>query len=105
MKFNRNVFEALLDKYSITKEYSKDGFRLYGKYNGYTLVECMITSEDVSDVKLSYNLYYQFLTIKMDGDYYPCTLENIEKHIQGIIRKFKDIQNDLRIKELSKDFK
>ena len=46
-----------------------------------------------------------YIDIVLDGNYFPSTLDNIEIHIKKLIKKFKDIRINLRIKDLNEDFK
>ena len=54
---------------------------------------------------MSYNISFRNQNIVLDGNYFPSTLDSIETHIKKLIKKFKDIRINLRIKDLNEDFK
>lgn len=103
--YDLNEFVSLLQKYSVEVVYSSNGYHLTGKYENYTLLNCGIADNKVFGVQMSYNIYFRNQNIVLDGNYFPSTLDNIETHIKKLIKKFKDIRINLRIKNLNEDFK
>ena len=106
MIFKLNDIISILNKYSVNIIYSKDKYHLSGKYEDFVFLKCGIIEDlnEAFNIQMTYDIRYKY-NLEDPCNYYPITLENIEKQIQKLIKKHKDHQIKLKLNDIDSDFK
>lgn len=95
----------LFQKYNL-EIIKPDSLTLYGKYNGITLFEGTITTDNkITNIQMDYDLIIYNGEIETSNSaYYPITLETVELNLQKLLKKHKSLTMKLKQIELVKDF-
>lgn len=106
MIFKLNDIISILNKYSVNITYSKNRYHLSGKYEDFVFLKCGIIEDrnEAFNVQMTYDIRYKD-TWEDPCNYYPITLESIEKQILKLIKKYKDHIIKLKLNDIDSDFK